>query len=124
MVFCCVCGPRLSQPFSVRVTLKTPSSQFRGPNMALPTKQMTPEFPLRLRGVAVDEVLVSLTVEADGSVTKIKILKHSLPEFDEAVLDAVKTWRFTPAKEEGKAVAMTLEYGVRFDIPEEPNQLL
>ena len=92
--------------------------------MALPTKQMTPEFPLRLRGVAVDEVLVSLTVEADGSVTKIKILKHSLPEFDEAVLDAVKTWRFTPAKEEGKAVAMTLEYGVRFDIPEEPNQLL
>ncbi len=112
--------PRLSQPFSVRVMLKKPSSQFRGGNMALPTKQTTPEFPLRMRGVAIDEVIVSLTVEADGSVTKIKILKHSHPEFDRAVLEAVKTWRFTPATEGGKAVAMILEYGVRFDIPDEP----
>ena len=89
--------------------------------MALPTKQTTPEFPLRMRDVKViDEVVVSLTVEADGSVTKIKILKHSQPEFDQSVLEAVKTWRFTPAKERGKAVAMTLEYGVRFDIPDEP----
>lgn len=101
--------------------LKKPSSQFRGPNMALPTKQMMPEFPLRMREVkVVDEVVVSLTVEADGSVTKIKILKHSQPDLDHAVLEAVKTWRFTPAKEGGKAVAMTLEYGVRFDIPDEP----
>jgi len=112
--------PRLSLPFSVRIMLKKPSSQFRGPNMAFPTKQTMPEFPLRMRGVAIDEVVVSLTVEADGSVTKIKILKHSEPEFDQAVLEAVKTWRFTPAKEGGKAVAMTLEYGVRFDIPDEP----
>jgi TonB family protein len=112
--------PRLSQPFSVRVMLMKPASQFRGPNMALPTKQSTPEFPLRMRGVAIDEVIVSLTVEADGSVSKIKILKHSQPEFDESVLEAVKTWRFTPAKEGGKAVAMTLEYGVRFDLPNEP----
>jgi periplasmic protein TonB len=100
--------------------LKNPSPQFRGPNMALPTKQTTPEFPLRMRGVAIDEVVVSLTIEADGSVTKIKILKQSQPEFDQAVLEAVKAWRFTPAKEGGKAVAMTLEYGVRFDIPSEP----
>lgn len=111
---------RLSQPFSVRVMLKKPSSQFRGPNMALPTKQATPEFPLRMRGVAIDEVIVSLTVEVDGSVGKIEILKHSQPEFDEAVLEAVKTWRFTPAKEGGKALASTLVYGVRFDIPNEP----
>jgi TonB family protein len=100
--------------------LKKPSLQFRGPNMALPTKQTTPEFPLSMRGVAIDEVVVSLTVEADGSVTKIKILKRSQPEFDQAVLEAVKTWHFTPAKEGGKAIAMTLEYGVRFDIPNEP----
>ena len=88
--------------------------------MALPTKQTMPEFPLRMRGIAIDEVVVSLTVDADARVTKIKILKHSQPEFDQAVLEAVKTWRFTPAKEGGKAVAMTLEYGVRFDIPHEP----
>lgn len=88
--------------------------------MALPIKQTTPEFPLSLRGIVIAEVVVSLTVEADGSVTKIKILKHSEPDFDRSVLEAVNTWRFTPAKENGKAIAMTLEYGIRFDVPSEP----
>ena len=112
--------PQLTEPFSVRVTLRKPGPQFRGPNIAVPTKQPLPEFPMRMRLAKItDEVVVSFTVEADGSMTGIKILKHSQKEFDEAVLKALKMWRFTPTKNGEKAVPTTLEYIVRFAMHDE-----
>jgi TonB family protein len=112
--------PQLTESFSVRVTLRKPGPQFRGPQIAVPTKQPLPEFPMRMRVAKItDEVVVSFTVEADGAMSGIKILKHSQKEFDEAVLEALKLWRFSPTKNGDKPVPTTLEYVIRFAMHEE-----
>lgn len=48
------------------------------------------------------------TVEADGSVTAIKVREASQPEFGRALAAALEGCTFQPAYHEGKGVAMTL----------------
>jgi TonB family protein len=110
----------LLEPFSVRVTLSKPGPQFRGPNSPAPSKQPLPEFPLRMRRAKIsDEVVVSFTVETDGRMSDIRIIKQShQKDFDDAALDAVKLWRFELPKGE-KFVRTMFEYSIRFEIHEE-----
>ena len=50
-------------------------------------------------------VLLELLVLADGSVTEVEIKESSgYPRLDKSALDAVKRWRYTPAKLGGVAI--------------------
>jgi periplasmic protein TonB len=109
--------PSQTATFSVSVALTKPQTPRIVP---IPIKQPLPEYPVAMRESKVQgDVLVSITVGADGVLTNIKILKASLKEFSEPVLEAIKQWRFSPAKEDGKSVAMTLEYRITFALPDE-----
>ena len=57
---------------------------------------MSPAIPVE--AVAGGEVLVELDVSAGGAVTRARPLRTT-PPFTEFVLDAVRGWRFTPARE-------------------------
>ena len=66
------------------------------------------------------EVVVSFTVEADGRVTGLKIVKECLPKiFGDAAINAVKKWRFMPAMKGMSVAPITLEYSIRFELPPE-----
>ena len=51
-------------------------------------------------------VVVQIVVEADGSVTKGRVLTPLDPELDEQALIAVRQWRFLPGSLGGRDVAV------------------
>jgi TonB-like protein len=46
---------------------------------------------------------------ADPGTVQVKLVKRLRPDFDAATTNAVSTWRFEPAIEAGKPVAMRIE---------------
>jgi len=49
-------------------------------------------------------VIFDMTFAADGSVKSVKTLRASNPAFEQAAMEALKQWTFTPAMKDGVAV--------------------
>lgn len=66
------------------------------------------------------KVILLVDVAADGSVIDV-VVEHSEPAgvFDASVIQAAKQWKFTPSRENGKAVAGRVRVPVQFEIPRE-----
>jgi protein TonB len=63
--------------------------------------------------------VVGYDVTTDGTVTNAEIIESVPPGvFDEAALDAVRTWRFQPAIRKGQLVQYRLMSPVRFKLGE------
>ena len=66
-------------------------------------------------------VEVEFIVGADGRATDIKVIKEE-PKgfgFGEAAIEAVKRWRFTPAKKDGENVPMRVKIPIRFTLDDD-----
>lgn len=77
-----------------------------------------PDYPLpaRQRGYA-GVVMLSVEVLADGSVGRLKMKKTSGYELlDKSAQDAVKVWKFSPAKKMGTPVTMWVDIPVKFEL--------
>jgi TonB family protein len=61
-------------------------------------------------------VVLDLVVDADGLPRDIKVYLPLSPEFDEAALDAVKKWKFSPATRDGKPIATQIKVEVSFHL--------
>ena len=61
-------------------------------------------------------VVLDLVVDADGLPRDIKVYLPLSPEFDEAALDTVKKWKFSPATRDGKPIATQIEVEVSFHL--------
>ena len=75
-----------------------------------------PEYPwsLRRRGVE-GSVRLRVNVSADGLPTDVIVVRSSgFDEMDRAALEAVKAWRFQPARRSGQAVAALAEVPIVF----------
>jgi protein TonB len=60
-------------------------------------------------------VILEAVIDADGSVTSVKVLR-SIPLLDDAAVKAVQAWRFTPAKLNGQAVPVVMTVTVNFTL--------
>jgi TonB family protein len=60
------------------------------------------------------KVVVSLVVTSAGLSTNIKVLEGMDNAVNQTVVEAIKQWRFTPAKKDGKAVAVRVTEDVSF----------
>jgi protein TonB len=80
--------------------------------------RVSPEYPRasRLAGVQ-GLVLLEAILDEQGRVDPdIKVLR-SVPELDRAAVEALRRWRFKPARDErGQAVAVILEVPIRFKL--------
>jgi TonB family protein len=56
-----------------------------------------------INSVAMGTVSLVVTVEEDGHVSEVRVLK-SVPSLDEPSVKAAKQWRFDPARVDGKAI--------------------
>ena len=75
-----------------------------------------PVYPerARLRGIE-GEVMIEAVIAADGGVEPNIRVVRSIPELDEAAVDAFRRWRFSPARDsEGHALRVLLQAPVRF----------
>jgi len=59
------------------------------------------------------EVQIVMTVTPDGTVRDPRVVS-SIPQVDRAALAAVRQWRYTPATQNGRPIAMTVVVRVAF----------
>ncbi len=96
-----------------------PSAPVRvGGNIKAPTKtrNVNPVYPpiaqsARVQGV----VIIEATIGPDGRVKDAKVLR-SIPLLDQAALDAVKQWQFTPTLLNGVPVPVIMTVTVNFTL--------
>ena len=86
--------------------------------MKPPTKTLNvaPVYPpdamaARVQGV----VILEATIDSAGSVRDVKVLR-SIPMLDEAAVDAVKQWQFTPTLMNGQPVPVVMTTTVNFTL--------
>lgn len=60
-------------------------------------------------------VIIEATIDVDGNVINARVLR-SEPLLDQAALDAVKTWRYTPTLLNGIPVAVVMTVVVQFQL--------
>jgi protein TonB len=77
-----------------------------------------PAYPLAARRRGMEgRVLVRAEVQADGSCNRVELKKTSGHDLlDQAALEAVKKWRFVPARKGGQAVAAWVEVPITFNL--------
>lgn len=69
----------------------------------------------RRRGIEGDVVL-EIVVRRDGSVGDVRIKRSLDRGLDQRAIDAVRQWRFTPARRHGAAVDVIVEVAVEFKL--------
>ena len=90
--------------------VQPPSAQAQG------LQNRAPKYPqLSRKKKEQGTVLLKLLVKADGTVGNISVLKSSgFSRLDQAALQAVKHWRFVPAKQQGQSIDFWYEMPMTF----------
>jgi TonB family protein len=82
--------------------------------------RITPEYPPAAKAAGFPgTVVVAAVVNADGSVGVVEVVESSGGKlgFDEAAMDAMSKWRFSPARVDGQAVDSVYAYVFHFQSP-------
>ncbi len=81
-------------------------------------RQVEPDYPAEARRRGLEgHVVARLLVATDGGVARVGIVSAQPPHvFDQAVLAALRKWRFHPARFEGRAVAAWVMLPIRFHL--------
>jgi protein TonB len=83
----------------------------------VPVRMVPPVFPYDLRRSGVNGIVwVSCTIDETGSVQDMTIKKTTNDEFSQPAMDALKKWKFKPAKKDGNAVAIHVNIPIKFTI--------
>jgi len=62
------------------------------------------------------QVVMEVVVDAEGRVQSARVTKSLRADFDDRAIMAVKTWRFEPARRDGRApalVTISMDFSVR-----------
>ena len=79
------------------------------------TKSPDPDFPVipvdaEPRGI----VVMLIGIDTKGHVGPVHVLRASNDAFQQSAVTTVKTWRFSPAKKDGKAVPVQVTVEMKF----------
>jgi TonB family protein len=77
-------------------------------------KDSAPVYPAEAISAGIEgSVILQIVVDESGTVSKAQVIR-SLPMLDQAAIECVRQWKYTPALLDGVAVPMTLTESVRF----------
>lgn len=101
--------PPVVQPQAVR-------PGFQGVRTPVKTHHVDPSYPqiaqsARIQGI----VIIEATIGVDGHVTNARVLR-SIPLLDQAAIDAVRQWQFTPTLLNGTPVPVIMTVTVNFTL--------
>ena len=83
----------------------------------VPVRTVAPTYPQELRSQGVNGlVMVTCTINEKGDVSEATVSKSSNEKFDEYATDAVKKWKFKPAREDGTPVSVNVTITIKFVI--------
>lgn len=108
-----------SQPGSARVTvaeqpLAAEAGTLKPPRIVRETPPLYTETAFE-RGVE-GRIVLKVIVRKDGTVGPIRVHQSLDPGLDSAAIEAVKTWRFEPARIDGEAINVLTDVEVDFAI--------
>ncbi len=92
-------------------------SCLKGPNVPVPIAVVSPSVSSEYAGASVE---LEFVVDQGGSPTAISVKSSPDATLSAVVVDAVKQWRFTPAKYNGQPVATKVVLPVRIVGPSIP----
>jgi protein TonB len=58
-------------------------------------------------------VILRATIDAEGNVVSVAVAR-SVPMLDDAAVKAVKQWKYTPARKDGRPVEVVLTVSLNF----------
>jgi TonB family protein len=70
------------------------------------------------------DVVLTVTVDADGHVSKAEVTASGGADLDQAAIVAVQQWTFVPAKRDGRAVASRIRIPFHFAPPAPPPEIV
>ena len=80
-------------------------------------REVTPDYTEQARRAGLEgEVLLEIVVGPDGGVRDVKVLRRLGAGLDEQAVEAVRQWRFSPARRLGTPVAVIVEVAVEFTL--------
>lgn len=81
----------------------------------VPIRTVAPEYPHELKQIGIAGVVVVIcTVDEEGNVKEPEVQKSTHSGFNRAAVDAVRRWKFKPAKQNGAPVARKISIPVKF----------
>ena len=79
--------------------------------------EVTPDYTEQARRAGLEgEVLLEIVVGSDGGVSDVRVLRRLGAGLDELAANAVRQWRFSPARRFGTPVAVVVEVAVEFTL--------
>jgi protein TonB len=95
-------------------TLQGPQRLHQGIQAPRKTVDVAPRYPMLARDSRVEGVVIlDVIIDEHGTVTSTRVLK-SVALLDQAAIDAVRLWRFTPARLNGEAIPIVMTVTVSF----------
>jgi protein TonB len=84
----------------------------------IPSTRIEPVYPPRALRAGIEGIVTAeFTITTDGTVTDIRIVRSDPPEiFDNAVIQAIKKWKFAPEIVNGRAVEKRARQDIRFTL--------
>ena len=80
-------------------------------------REVTPDYTEQARRAGLEgEVLLEIVVGPDGGVRDMQVLRRLAAGLDEQAVEAVRQWRFSPARRLGTPVAVIVEVAVEFTL--------
>lgn len=85
----------------------------------VPVRTVKPTYPREMRAQGVSGmVMVKCTIDEQGNVSEAAVAKSTNQAFDSFALEALKKWKFKPARQDGVPVAMQVSIPVKFVLEE------
>lgn len=116
-------GERLLRAVLIACCLAAPSvGHGQGVVTALPAvvESVEPTYPEEAQAQGLTaEVGLEIDISAEGEVLDARVIEPAGHGFDEAAVEALLQFRFSPAEIDGVPTAVTIEYRLRFEIRQE-----
>jgi protein TonB len=78
-------------------------------------QQTQPVYPAELKKPGIKaEVIVSWVLDLNGNVGEVKVYSSTDHRFDQASMDAVRLWKFSPGKKDGHLVKVAMSCPIVF----------
>lgn len=105
------------QVLALALAIATPAFAQSKIDPAVVVRTVEPEYPADLKEAHVmGVVVVNFVVDEQGNVSEPTVQKSSNAGFEKPALEAVKKWKFKPARKDGVPVAKKVSVPIKFVI--------